>query len=57
MTPSELAARPEAYLALVATAEARVWMARPEGVGRAITAYQMPIEGRDEWIAAVEQFA
>jgi beta-glucosidase len=30
-----------------------VAMARPTGVGRAITAYQMPIEGRDEWLAAV----
>ena len=27
-------------------------MARPTGVGRAITAYDMPIEGRDEWLAA-----
>jgi hypothetical protein len=28
-------------------------MARSTGVGRAITAYDMPIEGRDEWLAAV----
>ena len=27
-------------------------MARPTGVGRAITTYSMPIEGRDEWLAA-----
>jgi hypothetical protein len=27
-------------------------MARPTGVGHALTAYRMPIEGRDEWIAA-----
>jgi hypothetical protein len=27
-------------------------MARPEGSGRALTAYRMPIEGRDEWLAA-----
>jgi len=27
-------------------------MARPEGVGSALTAYDMPIEGRDEWVAA-----
>jgi hypothetical protein len=27
-------------------------LARPTGVGRALTAYRMPIEGRDEWIAA-----
>jgi len=32
-------------------------VARPTGVGRAITAYRMPIEGRDEWIAAVERLA
>ncbi len=31
----------------------KVAMARPTGVGRAITAYDMPIEGRDEWLAAV----
>ena len=34
-----------------------VAMARPTGVGHAITAYRMPIEGRDEWIAAVERLA
>jgi len=27
-------------------------MARPRGVGRAIATYNMPIEGRDEWLAA-----
>ena len=27
-------------------------LARPTGVGRAITTYSMPIEGRDEWLAA-----
>ncbi len=27
-------------------------MARPTGVGRAITTYVIPIEGRDEWLAA-----
>ena len=32
-------------------------MARPTGVGRAITTYRIPIEGRDEWIAAVERLA
>jgi hypothetical protein len=30
-----------------------VEMARPTGVGSALTAYGMPIEGRDEWLAAV----
>ncbi len=27
-------------------------MARPTGFGSALTAYDMPIEGRDEWLAA-----
>jgi hypothetical protein len=27
-------------------------MARRTGVGSALTAYRMPIEGRDEWLAA-----
>ena len=30
-------------------------MARPEGVGRALATYEVPIEGRDEWIAAGAQ--
>ena len=29
----------------------------PTGVGRAITAYRMPIEGRDEWLAAAGRLA
>ena len=29
-----------------------VELARPTGVGRAITTYAIPIEGRDEWEAA-----
>jgi len=32
-------------------------IARPTGVGHALTAYRMPIEDRDEWIAAVERLA
>ena len=35
----------------------KVVMARPTGVGHALTAYRMPIEGRDEWIAAAERLA
>ena len=35
----------------------KVEVARPTGVGHALTAYRMPIEGRDEWIAAVERLA
>ncbi len=30
----------------------KVAMARPTGVGHALTAHRMPIDGRDEWIAA-----
>jgi hypothetical protein len=33
----------------------KVEMARPTGVGRAITTYSMPIEGRDEWLAAARR--
>jgi len=32
-------------------------MARPTGVGRAIPTYDMPIEGRDEWLAAARRLA
>jgi hypothetical protein len=35
----------------------KVAVARPTGVGRAITAYDMPIEGRDEWLAAARRLA
>ncbi len=31
---------------------ARVGTGAPDGVGSALTAYDMPIEGRDEWLAA-----
>jgi len=27
-------------------------VARPTGVGRALATYEIPIEGRDEWLAA-----
>jgi hypothetical protein len=29
-------------------------VARPTGVGRAITTYRIPIEGRDEWLEAAK---
>jgi hypothetical protein len=32
-------------------------MGRPTGVRRAITAYDMPIERRDEWLAAARRLA
>jgi hypothetical protein len=35
----------------------KVALARPTGVGHTLTAYRMPIEGRDDWIAAVERLA
>jgi len=35
----------------------QVFVARPTGVGRAITTYDMPIEGRDEWVAAARRLA
>jgi hypothetical protein len=35
----------------------KVEMARPTGVGRALTAISMPIEGRDEWLAAARRLA
>jgi hypothetical protein len=31
--------------------------ARPEGAGRALATYEILIEGRDEWIAAVGRLA
>jgi len=35
----------------------QVVMARPTGVGRAISTYTIPIEGRDEWLAAARRLA
>jgi hypothetical protein len=32
-------------------------LAHPEGAGRALAAYEVPIEGRDEWLAAAERWA
>jgi hypothetical protein len=32
-------------------------MARPTGVGRAISTYRLPIEGRNEWLAAARRLA
>lgn len=32
-------------------------MACPTGVGRAIATHSMPIEGRDEWVAAARRLA
>jgi hypothetical protein len=35
----------------------QVAVARPTGVGRAISTYTIPIEGRDEWLAAARRLA
>ena len=32
-------------------------MARPTGAGHALATYTIPIEGRDEWLAAAERLA
>jgi hypothetical protein len=33
------------------------FLARPTGLGRAIATYDLPIEGRDEWVAAARRLA
>lgn len=35
----------------------KVVLARPTGVGRALATYELPIEGRDEWLAAARRLA
>ena len=35
----------------------KVAVARPTGVGRALATYEIPIEGRDEWLAAARRLA
>jgi hypothetical protein len=52
--PTFVSARltPAAYAHGLALALPDAVMARPTGVGRAITTYDMLIEGRDEWLAA-----
>jgi hypothetical protein len=35
----------------------QVEMARPTGVGRASATFEVPIEGRDEWLAAARRLA
>jgi hypothetical protein len=48
---------PSAYAHGLALALPDAVMARPTGVGRAITTYSMPIEGRDESLAAARRLA
>ncbi len=48
---------PAAYSNGLALALPQVVMARPEGVGRALPTFEIPIEGRDEWVAAARRLA
>ncbi len=48
---------PEAHAHGMAFARPQVVMARPTGVGRALATYEIPIEGRDEWLAAARRLA
>jgi len=48
---------PEGAAHELALALPEVVMARPTGVGRAISTYTIPIEGRDEWLAAARRLA
>ena len=46
---------PAAYSNGLALALPQVVMARPEGAGRALATYEVPIEGRDEWLEAARR--
>jgi DNA invertase Pin-like site-specific DNA recombinase len=49
---------PAAYAHGLAVAmPTKVALARPTGVGRALATYEIPIEGRDEWVAAARRLA
>ena len=48
---------PAAYQHGLALALSDAVMARPTGVGRALATYEIPIEGRDEWLAAARRLA
>jgi hypothetical protein len=48
---------PAAYRHGLAPALPDAVMARPTGVGRALATYEIPIEGRDEWLAAARRLA
>jgi hypothetical protein len=49
---------PSAYAHGLALAlPTKVALARPTGVGRGMTTYTIPIEGRDEWVAAASRLA
>jgi hypothetical protein len=42
---------------LVVALPTKVALARPTGVGRALATHEIPIEGRDEWVAAARRLA
>jgi hypothetical protein len=46
-----------AYAHGIALARPQVVRARPTGVGRAMSTCSLPIEGRDEWLAAARRLA
>ena len=48
---------PAAYQRALALAMPEAVLARPEGAGRALATYRIPIEGRLEWFAAARHFA
>ena len=49
---------PSAYARGLAVAlPTKVALAHPTGVGRALATYDIPIEGRDEWLAAAPRLA
>ncbi len=48
---------PAAHRHGLALAPPEAVMARPTGVGRAIATCDMPIEGRDEWLASARRLA
>ena len=57
--PTIVSARltPAAYSHGLALVLPEVVRARPTGVGRALATYDIPIEGRDEWVAAARRLA
>ena len=48
---------PASYADGLAPALPEAVVARPTGVGRALATYTIPIEGRDEWLAAARRLA
>jgi len=57
--PTLVSARltPAAYAHGLALELPQVLLASPASVGRALATYDLPIEGRDEWLAAARRLA